>query len=139
MTSHLNPYLSFNGDAREAMEFYRDVFGGTLEVNTFADFGSTDAYADQIMHSQLHTSHGLTFMGSDTPPGMAFSAGAGRVGLILHGDDESLLRGWFERLAEGGSIPVPLQEQMWGDVYGQCTDRFGIDWMVNISTGRGGA
>ena len=69
MASRLNPYISFNGDARQAMEFYQTVFGGTLDVNTFADFGQPDA-PDGIMHSQLESDNGFTLMASDTPEGM---------------------------------------------------------------------
>lgn len=133
MSVNLTAYLSFDGNAREAMEFYREVFGGTLQVTTFAEFGSSGPGADQIMHSQLETPSGIVLMGSDTPPEMAFHEGPGRVGLILYGDDASALGRWFDRLAEGGSISVPLEQQMWGDTYGQCTDRFGIDWMVNVA------
>lgn len=133
MTSHLNPYVSFQGTARAAMEFYRDVFGGTLVMNTMGEFGRTGAEADLITHAQLETPNGLVLMGADVPPEMPFSEGT-RVGMILHGDEEAELRGYFEKLSDDGTVTVPLELQTWGDTYGQCTDRFGVDWMVNIST-----
>ena len=71
MPTRLNPYVSFDGNAREAMEFYRDVFGGSLRVNTFGEYGTDDsAMADKTMHAMLETGGGFTLMASDTPPGM---------------------------------------------------------------------
>ncbi|HEX6196788.1 MAG TPA: VOC family protein [Jiangellaceae bacterium] len=133
MTSRLNPYISFDGNAREAMEFYKSVFGGTLAVTTYGEFGQADApEADQIMHSMLETDSGFTLMGADTPPGMAHNPGD-NITVSLSGDDSSELRGYWEKLAEGGTVTVPLEKQMWGDEFGQCIDRFGIGWLVNIS------
>ncbi len=133
MTSRLNPYISFDGNAREAMEFYKSVFGGTLALTTYGEFGQADApEADQIMHGMLETDSGFTLMGADTPPGMAHNPGD-NITVSLSGDDSSELRGYWEKLAEGGTVTVPLEKQMWGDEFGQCIDRFGIGWMVNIS------
>ncbi|WP_406438147.1 VOC family protein [Streptomyces sp. NBC_01613] len=132
MTSRLNPYLSFNGDAKQAMEFYQEVFGGTLDLNTFGDFGQPDApEAHKIMHGILETTSGFTLMGADVPPGMEHSPG-NNFSVSLSGDDDAELRGYWEKLSTGGSVSVPLDKQMWGDVFGMCTDRFGIPWMVNI-------
>ncbi|ELP69386.1 VOC family protein [Streptomyces turgidiscabies] len=132
MSSRLNPYLSFGGDARQAMEFYKEVFGGTLKLNTFGEFGQQNApNADQIMHAMLETPSGFTLMGADTPPGMEHTPGT-NFSVSLSGDDEGELRGYWEKLSVGGSVSVPLDKQMWGDVFGMCTDRFGIPWMVDI-------
>ncbi|MGW7278593.1 VOC family protein [Streptomyces sp. NPDC054844] len=133
MSSRLNPYLSFDGDARQAMEFYEQVFGGTLALNTFGASGMADSPdADKIMHGMLETPGGFTLMGADTPPGMEHSPG-NTFSVSLSGDDETELRGYWEQLSAGGSVAVPLEKQMWGDVFGMCTDRFGVPWMVNIS------
>lgn len=132
MTSRLNPYLSFSGDAKEALDFYHEVFGGTLNANTFAEFGAQDVpNADQIMHGQLETDHGFTLMAADTPPGMDLNPGD-NIAVSLSGDDADDLRGYWEKLSEGGTVSVPLAKQMWGDDFGMCTDKFGIAWMVNI-------
>ena len=131
MTSRLNPYLSFNGNAREAMEYYRSVFGGELTVSTFAEFGNPDpSVADLVMHGQLETPNGYTLMGADLMPGMPVTSGS-TITICLSGDDNEL-RTFFEKLAEGGSITVPLEKQVWGDEYGQVTDKYGIAWMANI-------
>jgi PhnB protein len=133
VSSRLNPYLSFSDTARQAMEFYRDVFGGDLAVNTFGEYGMAEGPdAEKIMHGQLETPAGYTLMASDTPPGMPRSEGSS-ISVSLSGDDAEELRGYFAKLSEGGTVTMPLEKQMWGDEFGMCVDRFGIAWMVNIS------
>lgn len=134
MTARLNAYLNFPGNARTAMEFYKSVFGGTLSLMTFKEGGMVEdpAAADLIMHSMLDGEHGITFMGSDPPPGMELSVGS-RISMALNGDDTATLTGYFEKLAAGGTINVPLAAAPWGDAFGMLTDQFGIDWMVNIA------
>lgn len=132
MPSRLNPYVTFDGNAREAMEFYRDVFGGELTINTFGEFGSNDpAIDDKTMHAQLETDRGFTLMASDTAPGMQHQSGT-NMSISLSGDDADELRGYWERLSDGGTVAMPLEKQMWGDEFGMLVDRFGIPWMVNI-------
>jgi PhnB protein len=136
MAARLNPYISFDGNAREAMEFYRDVFGGSLTVNTFGEFGAQDAPgADKIMHSMLETDSGFTLMASDTPPGVEYNPGT-NISVSVSGDDADELRGYWEKLSDSGNVTVPLEKQMWGDVFGSCVDRFGISWLVNITQGQ---
>lgn len=134
MASRLNPYISFAGDARQAMEFYRDVFGGDLAVNTYGDLSdqAPPGYHDKIMHGMLETTGGFTLMGADSPPGQDDGRGS-NISVSLSGDDANELRGYWERLSDGGNVSVALEKQMWGDVFGMCTDKFGITWMVNIS------
>ena len=136
MSSRLNPYLSFDGNARQAMEFYGTVFGGEATLSTFGEYGDTSAPgADKIMHAQLETPAGYTLMAADTPPGMPFTPG-NTITVSLSGDDEDELRGYWDKLSDGGAVALPLEKQMWGDVFGMCTDRFGVAWMVNITQGR---
>ena len=136
MTSQLNPYISFPGNARDAMEFYEGVFGGTLTLNTFGELGGADAPSpDKIMHGMLETDRGFTLMGADTPPGMEHDPG-NNIAVSLSGDDADDLRGYWEALSDGGTVAVPLEKQMWGDEFGMCVDRFGIQWMVNIGAPR---
>jgi PhnB protein len=132
MASRLNPYLSFDGNAREAMDFYGEVFGAAPTFSTFGEYGDpSQPGADKIMHAQLDTPSGFTLMVSDTPPGMAYNPGDA-FAVSLSGDDEADLRGYWEKLSDGGKVSVPLERQMWGDTFGMCTDRFGVGWMVNI-------
>ncbi len=133
MAARLNPYLHFSGTAREAMEFYRSVLGGQLDVMTFGDAGGGDQYPDDgVMHAFLRTADGLELMASDGHDPDA--AGPDRVSLSLSGDDAPTLTRWFEALTEGGKVDVPLEQQVWGDTFGQVTDRYGVRWLVNIST-----
>ena len=134
MASRLNPYISFRGNAREAMEFYRSVFGGELTVSTFGEFNAPDpSIADKVMHSQLETPAGFTLMGADTPPGMEVTQGD-NITVSLSGDDADGLRGYWEKLSGDGKVSTPLAKQMWGDEFGSCQDKFGINWLVNISS-----
>jgi PhnB protein len=132
MASTLNPYINFKDTARDAMEFYQSVLGGELSVSTFGEFGDKDApEADLVMHANLTTPSGFILMASDAPPGMDASVSGG-FAISLSGDDDADLRGYWDKLSEGGQVTVPLEKQMWGDTFGMVTDKFGIDWMVNI-------
>ncbi|WP_067837464.1 VOC family protein [Nocardia lijiangensis] len=132
MVSKLNPYLGFGDNARPALEFYRDVFGGTLAVNTFGEFGDKESPgAELVMHGQLETPSGFTLMAADTPPGMEYQPGSS-ISISLSGDDAEELRGYWGKLTTSGVVTVPLEKQMWGDEFGMCRDKFGISWMVNI-------
>lgn len=72
-------------------------------------------------------------MGADIPPGGEQPAGSS-ITISLSGGDEVELRGYWDQLVGGGTVAVPLEQQMWGDLFGQCADRFGTAWMVNIAT-----
>lgn len=132
MASTLNPYLNFDGSAREAMEFYRDVFGGELSIMTFGEAGTEGDGADGVMHSSLATEGGFALMASDMPPGQATSPGD-NFAVSLSGDDEGELMGYWDKLSDGGTVTVPMEKQVWGDAFGMCTDKYGTPWMVNIA------
>ncbi len=137
MASRLNPYLNFDGNARQALEFYASVLGGNLTLSTFAEFGATDSPdADKIMHGQLETEAGYTIMGADTPAGMQFHGMHG-FGVSLSGDDAEALRRYWDGLSAGGTVTMPLQQQVWGDEFGMFTDKFGVPWLVNIGRPQG--
>ncbi|MFG3342095.1 VOC family protein [Glycomyces sp. NPDC048151] len=133
MGSILNPYVQFDGDAREAMEFYHSVLGGELKLNTFGESGMPGPGADKIMHAQLTSAAGYTIMASDTPPGMDYKPGQ-NISISISGDDAELLRGYWEALGEGATVAMPLEKQMWGDEFGALVDRFGVNWMVDITS-----
>ncbi len=134
MQSKLNPYLGFQGTAREAIVFYQSVFGGKLDMTTYKDGGMSQdpAEAEKIMHAMLVADNGMTLMTSDVPSHMDYSAGTS-VSISLSGDDEAELTGYYKKLSDGGSISQPLTKAPWGDTFGMLTDKFGIAWMVNIS------
>jgi PhnB protein len=135
MTTRLNPYLNFRDRTREAMEFYHSVFGGELTMSTFAEMHASEdpAEQDKIMHSQLITDNGLTLMAADTPNSMDYTPGTNNFAVSLSGEDEGELRGYWDKLSDGGNVAMPLDKAPWGDFFGMCTDRFGIPWLVNIA------
>ncbi len=134
MQSNLNPYLNFRDNAREAMEFYKTVFGGKLEMQTFKEYhASRDPSEDnKIMHAMLTADNGIVFMASDTPNSMEYRTGT-NMSMSLSGDNETELRGYYEKLSAGGTIGMPLEKAPWGDMFGMFTDKFGVSWLVNIS------
>lgn len=134
MQSRINAYISFKDNAREAMQFYQSVFGGKLEFRTFKDHQASEdpAEDDKIMHSMLEADNGISFMASDTPNSMTYTPGS-RISLALSGDNLDELKGYYDKLAEGGMILEPLMQAPWGDHFGMVTDKFGVLWMVNIT------
>jgi PhnB protein len=118
------------------MEFYQSVFGGDLTMSTFKEFNAAEdpSENDLIMHSQLEAD-GLIFMAADTPSRMEYSPGT-NFNMSLSGDDEARLRGYFEKLQDGGTVIMPLEKAAWGDTFGMVIDKFGIRWLVNISQGQ---
>lgn len=133
MTLSLSPYLNFPlGVTREAMTFYHSVFGGQLDIMTFGDYQMEGLPADGVMHAQL-AADGFTFMASDAMPGSENQWGGTRVYLTFYGDDLEKLSGWFDKLAEGGSVGQPLESMVWGDTYGVLKAKYGLEWMFNIS------
>lgn len=136
MTSQLNPYLHFNGNARQAMEFYASVFGGKLTLTTFGELGGASGPdADRIMHAQLESDAGYTIMGADVASGMQYQQPAG-FAVSLSGDDADAMNGYWEKLSGSGAVTMPMAKQVWGDQFGMCVDGYGVPWMVNISSGQ---
>lgn len=138
MPAALHPYLNFPGTSREAFEFYGQALGAAPQFATFGEFGAVpagDPNADKIMHGSLEVTDLIRLYVSDVIEGMSpegFVQG-NNVTLSLMGDDEAVLRSAYENLSVGGTVAMPLETQMWGDLYGSFTDRFGIVWQVNIS------
>ena len=134
MQSRLNPYIAFNGNAREAMEFYKTVFGGKLDITSYKDGGMTQdpAEANKVMHSILIADNGITFMASDTPSHIEHKSGSS-ISISLSGDNESELTEYWKKLSENGTVHEPLKKAPWGDTFGMTADKFGIEWMVNIT------
>ncbi|MBW3085303.1 hypothetical protein KEM60_01500 [Austwickia sp. TVS 96-490-7B] len=133
MSIGFTPYFSFDGHAREAMEFYQKIFGGHLILRTFAQYDVAHGDdGERIMHAQLITDTGFTVMGADSLPSQGHPAVPnGRIS--LSGDDVERLRHYFDQLAEGGQVITALTTQQWGDLFGTLVDRFGNTWMVTIA------
>jgi PhnB protein len=129
----LTPYLTFNGEAAEAMKFYHSVLGGELVMQTFGEVKMNKKPEDKdlIVHATLKN-EGLTFMASDAMPERQSKFGD-NVHMSISGQDGAKLTKVFDGLAKGGKVDMPMAKQFWGDTYGQLTDKFGIHWMVNIT------
>ncbi len=130
MAQQLNPYITFDGDCAEAMEFYAAALGGTVQQMSFRDAGMD---VDGVMHAALQTPTGFHLYASDTAEGMWDLTKGNNVQVSLSGDEGEALRGYWEALSDGAQIVMPLERQMWGDDYGLLIDRFGILWHVNIA------
>ncbi|MBD8022525.1 VOC family protein [Microbacterium gallinarum] len=131
----LNPYLSFKNQAREAMTFYRSVFGGDLDISTFGQYEGMvqdPSENDLVMHAQLSTPDGFVLMGADTPRGVEYREPAG-ISVSVSGDDETALQAYWDALSEGGTVVMPFETPPWGGRFGMLTDRFGIDWMLALN------
>jgi PhnB protein len=133
----LEPYIFFKGQAKEAMEFYKDVFGGELSMQTYGDtppetqkqMGITAENRNNVMHAKLEGD--VVIMGSDTPNA---SPEAKKIELSIGGNDTAKIKGYFEKLSKGGKVNQPLKKQFWGDTFGQLTDKYKVDWMFNITS-----
>lgn len=134
MKTLLTPYLSFKDNARQALEFYKVVFGGKLMMTTFKEYQSSQdpAEDDKIMHGMLEAENGLTLMAADTPNNMEYEQGSS-ISLSLSGDNYEELKSYFNKLSVGGKVTQPLEKAPWGDTFGMLTDRYGMNWLVNIS------
>lgn len=138
MKTTLIPYLNFDGaTTREAMEFYKSIFGGTLTMQTFGDvnMAQNDEQKDYVMHADL-TTELFTLYASSGQPDQPTKFGDS-VSLSLVGSDEEKLTEYFNKLSEGGEVLMKLEKQFWGDMFGMCRDKFGIQWMANITTNEG--
>jgi PhnB protein len=137
----VNPYLNFAGNAEEAFEFYRSIFGGELSVYRFKDFPAEGfeipkEAENQVMHISLPLGDDTVLMASDAPEGLGPPVEQGNnVHVSLHPDSREEADRIFNALADGGEVTMPLGDQVWGDYYGSLRDRFGIHWMVNYHAG----
>lgn len=136
--TNLMPYLNFPGTTREALTFYHEALGGEVGFATYGEFGAApeghEAF-DKVMHGQL-VSGDLRLMASDIVPGFGPDVTIGdNYAVSLVGPELEKLTDIYNALSAGGTVVMPLEKQVWGDVYGSFTDKFGVPWMVNIETG----
>ena len=128
----LNPYIFFNGQCKEAMEFYKNIFGGELELLPYndnaADMPGFEGMQGKIMNASLFGGE-VDLRASDTPQA---SPSAKKIELCLVSSDEAKMRKIFDGLAEGGTVRSPLKKEFWGDIFGSLTDKYSVEWMVDI-------
>lgn len=134
-------YLVFNGNCREAIEFYAKAFNTEAsQIMTFGespqnpDFPLPDEAKDRVMHARLTVS-GSTIMFSDTFPGSPFETG-NNITLAVVSKDIDEIKNAYEKLREGGKVEMELQETFWSKCYGKLTDKFGIGWQLSHDDGR---
>ena len=140
MAVKLNAYINFEGKAEEALEFYKGVFGGEVYSDTFRKFASDampvpEQDLDKIMHGYLKGDNGIELMASDAMSRMPTPAGA-QIQLSVSGDDDELLKSYWDKLSEGGQVTVPMDKAPWGDTFGMLVDKYGISWMIDINPGQ---
>ena len=123
------PYLTFPGNAREALEFYASVFGGELQLHTYGAFSRTDGPADAIAHGVLDRGP-VSLFGSDAAPGEVSLRLEGVLLSLLGTAEPDVLHGWFDRLAASGTVLDPLGPKPWGASDGRVLDRYGLRWLI---------
>ena len=140
MITKLFPYLNFDGQGQEAVHFYTDVLNGELiGLMTYGDANSNDMGGmpeearDMVMNAQIMLKNKDYLMISDVPPGMGMSYQKGNsVSMTLTLDNQEEARTIFGKLADGGMVSMDLQETFWSPLYGNCIDRFGIEWQISV-------
>ena len=126
----LEAYLFFDGNCTEAMEFYKSIFGGKLNLTRYDDVpGTKPENHGKIIHADL-SGGDVHLMASDS--GLGPVAKIAKVQVSLAGSDEKKLRKIFDGLAKGGKVKYPLVKAFWGDLHGGVKDKYGIDWMVTV-------
>lgn len=135
------PYLNFDGQAEEAFNFYKSVFGGEFETfQRFAEVPESEsmpempeAEANRMMHVSLPLAEGVSLMGSDIMPSMGHTLHVGNnMYVSVHPDSKEEGERLFLALSEEGSVEMAFEKQFWGDWYGAFTDKFGVQWMINV-------
>lgn len=136
----IHAYLSFDGNAEEAVQFYARILGGKLtEIHRFGSMPQGDGFEltpeqeNRVMHVAIQLPDGQMIMASDVLEGMGSHVEGNNISISVHPDSKPEADGIFNALTEGGTVTMPIADQFWGDYFGSLTDRFGINWMVNYS------
>ena len=132
----LNVYLHFNGNCREVFEFYRSVFGGDFDsFATFDEMPDEMGMTEEEKNGVLHVSYdigGTALMGSDVPSDFGPPVEVGNnFAISYQAESREQTERLFNRMSEGGRVTMPLGDTFWGDYFGACTDRYGINWMFS--------
>lgn len=134
----LHPYINFNGNCEEAFNFYKSVFGGEFQhIGRYsempAEYGIAEADSNLIMHVSLPISKNSVLMGCDTSSTFGVTAQPGSsITISINADSEEEATDLFNKISAGGNVTMPLEKTFWGALFGMCTDKFGINWMVNF-------
>lgn len=138
--AQINPYIHFNGNAEEAFNFYKSVFGGEFSmVSRFGDMAfegsiSTDEEANKIMHIALPIGKHNVLMGSDTPAVLGVhNEQETRSKISISADSKEEADKLYQGLSADGHVEMPIQDSPWGSYFGMLRDKFGIEWMVDFA------
>ena len=136
MTVKAVTHLNFRGHARAALEFYQSMFGGDRMVISYRDAGSVQdpAEADQVMWGQVATESGFCVMAYDVPSRMSWNPGEIPFFVSVRGDAAEEIAGYWEKLREGATIVQPLAPSTWSPLYGMLKDRFGVTWVLDVTS-----
>jgi PhnB protein len=129
----LIPYVSFSGQCEEALEFYKSVLGGDIEIVTRYDnpaMNAPDEYRNKVLHARFHF-NGVSIYASDVMPGNTAKGTSADISLSLGFTDPESAQKAFDGLSAGGKVHIPFKKQFWGDYHGNFADKYGIKWMVN--------
>ncbi len=140
----VSTYLNFVRNTEEAFNFYKTVFGGEFFGNGIMRFSDippspdnppmAEADKNLVMHVELRILNSHTLMGTDAPESMGFKVNFGNNSYInLQPDTRKETKELFDKLSAGGKVTMELQDMFWGDYFGSCTDKFGVQWMFNCS------
>ena len=130
----ITPYITFRGNCREAIEFYKTALGAEVAfVQTFGE-SPMDAKgsADNIMHASLKVGDSTIMMSDDPNP--QGDTGSGDISLTIGLNDPEKAKQVFDKLAKGGSVIMALEKTFWAEAFGMLTDKFGVRWMINCET-----
>jgi PhnB protein len=140
----VSTYLNFRGNTEEVFNYYKTIFGGEFLGNGIMRFSDMPACPDQpplteetknmVMHVELRLLDSHTLMGTDASESMGFKVNFGNNSYInLQPDTRDETKKLFDELSAGGTVTMDLQDMFWGDYYGSCTDKYGVQWMFNCS------
>jgi len=134
VTVSTTPHLNFRGDARAALELYRSVFGGDLVVTTYGEMGGPGLPdAGLVVWGQVAAENGFRVMAYDVPADRPWSPGDDPFFVSVRGDDVAEVTAFWERLADGATVLVPLASSAWAPAYGMLRDRFGVTWVLDVA------
>lgn len=136
--TQINSYLSFNGNCREAMNFYQQCLGGELTLQTIGESPLADKMPQQMKDSILHstlTKDSLVLMATDMVSDQGLLRGNG-VSLMLNCSSEEEIRTFYNKLSDGGKATHPLEITFWGALFGDLTDKYGNNWLLHFDSSK---
>lgn len=138
MSVTTTPHINFRGQARQALEFYKDVFGGNTMIATYADIHQVEdpAQADAVAFGQLDAPSGFRIMAYDVQTSKPFDAGKNPFYVALRGTDVDEVQAQWDGLADGADVLTPIGPSAFSPFYGMLTDRFGVTWVIDVAPAR---